>query len=79
MVTLNVANCRKSMTYGNLTGSAEYSLQVLISTSLDLCRDFLEIFPDIQTESINLAQPEAAVSAGFFARKKKGEGVLTFL
>lgn len=52
---------------------------MLFSTSLDLCRDFLEIFPDIQTESINLAQPEAAVSAGFFARKKRGGGLNIFV
>ena len=41
---------------------------MLISTSLDLCKKFLEMLLNIQIESISLAQPEKTLDVDFFAK-----------
>ncbi|WP_273366121.1 hypothetical protein [Treponema porcinum] len=41
---------------------------MLISTSLDLCKEFLEMLLNIQIESISLAQPEKTLGVDFFAK-----------
>ena len=57
--TLNVANCRKSMTYGNLTEKADQSLQVLISP-------FLKRISACKTGRTKKCEKESSQSGSFF-------------